>query len=80
LSKAGFERVEWRAVKGAVSASQIRFFHGGDTSLSTRALAVLSHLGQPASARDFTHFEPPTRPGTIEIWLSDQVTRPREEP
>jgi hypothetical protein len=71
LRRAGFERVEWRAVGDAVVGDQSRYFHAGDRALSDRAVAALAGLGRPASVRDFTHYEPPARVGTVEVWLRD---------
>lgn len=71
LRRAGFDRVEWRAVADTVSRTQTRYFHPGDAGASERAAAVLAAQGRPAGARDFTHYDPPARQGTIEIWLSD---------
>ncbi len=71
LRRAGFEDVEWRSVGGSVSRAQTRYFHGGDQRLSDQAVAVLAALGRPASARDFSFYDPPAREGTVEIWLPD---------
>ncbi len=71
LRRAGFSRVEWRAVPDTVSQSQTRYFHDADRSLSAKAQAVLAASGLPAQARDFRHFDPPARTGTVEVWLSD---------
>lgn len=71
LRRAGFERVEWRTVAGTVNRTQTRYFHDGDAVASERAAAALAAQGRPASVRDFTHYDPPARHGTIEIWLSD---------
>ena len=71
LHAAGFERVEWRHVGATVRQTQTRYFHDTDQALSDQALAVLSRIVQPAAGRDFTHYSPPARSGTIEIWLED---------
>jgi hypothetical protein len=71
LRRAGFERVEWRAVPRTTSRTQIRFFHDGDAGLSDRAAAALGRTGRPALRQDFTHFEPPATRGTVEVWLGD---------
>jgi hypothetical protein len=71
LRRAGFARVEWRAVPRTTSRTQIRFFHAGDVGLSNRAAAALGQTGRAARQEDFTHFQPPTTPGTVEIWLGD---------
>lgn len=71
LRRAGFERVEWRAVAGTVSRTQTRHFHASDARAAERAAAALTAQGRPASPRDFTHYDPPASPGTVEIWLSD---------
>ena len=71
LHAAGFERVEWRHVRATVRQTQTRFFHDTDRALSDQAVAVLSRIVQPAAGRDFTHYSPPARSGTIEIWLED---------
>lgn len=71
LRRAGFARVEWRAVPRTTSRTQIRFFHAGDVGLSNRAAAALGQAGRKGRQEDFTHFQPPTTPGTVEIWLGD---------
>lgn len=71
LRQEGFGRVEWRAVPGTVSRSQTRYFHASDRGLSDRALAALRGVGRSAVPRDFTHYTPSPRVGTVEIWLGD---------
>ena len=71
LRRAGFDRVEWRAVANTVGRTQTRYFHPHDAGASERAAAVLAAQGRSAGVRDFTHYDPPPRDGTIEIWLSD---------
>ena len=71
LRRAGFARVEWRAVPRTTSRTQIRFFHDADAGLSDRAAAALGRTGRPALRQDFTHFEPPATRGTVEVWLGD---------
>ena len=71
FSRAGFARVEWRAVPDTVSRSQTRFFHATDRRLSDSAVRILAGFGLSAQPRDFQHYDPPARSGTVEVWLSD---------
>ncbi len=72
LKAAGFPRVAWREVDFAIGRSNVRFFHDQDRDLAQTAGAALAKGGRAAAARDFTHFRPPTAPGTIEVWVADE--------
>ena len=55
------------SIKRLLKAGAVR-----DTDRRARfVLAVLSGVGRQASGRDFTHYNPPARTGTIEVLLSD---------
>lgn len=67
LPTTGGAGVELRAVPATPGARVVRYFHPADRPA---AEALAARLG--AGVRDFTHFSPRPRPGTLEAWLPDE--------
>lgn len=66
--------IELQGVQARVSRANLRYFHPGDRPLAERVGALLRSEAPEAmgtvTVRDFTHFRPSPRRGTVEVWLS----------
>lgn len=49
-----------------VRSDRLRFFHADDRAA---AEAVAAALAEGVGVQDFSHYEPPPPPGTLELWL-----------
>ncbi|MGF1552813.1 MAG: hypothetical protein ACFBWO_09960, partial [Paracoccaceae bacterium] len=61
--------VELRRVPARVSRANLRFFHSADRPLAERVSSLLAPEAPPGRVRDFTHYRPLPRRGTVEVWL-----------
>jgi hypothetical protein len=65
---AGLPVTELRAVGATPAAPEVRFFHAADADVAER---VARGLGPGWRVRDFRHYAPAPRAGTLEVWVPD---------
>jgi len=68
-----FAFVQLRAVATVPNDYQIRYFHQYDRAPAKRLRDILNGTRNPKlfSVEDFTTYQPPPRPGLLEIWIPD---------
>lgn len=69
----GFTVAELRPVDFGIHRGSIRYFFAHDRAASRQLMAALARFAAagsaPAAIKDFTHYRPSPRPGTLEIWV-----------
>lgn len=72
LRDAGFGEVGPVSARVSISRTNVRYFHDEDSAAAEHIAGLLGDrlAGEPPLARDFTYFNPPPSPGSIEIWLA----------
>jgi hypothetical protein len=67
----GVVLAEIRSVRASPAAPDIRYFFAEDREAAERLAQALSRqAGARVPARNFSHFRPLPRPGTLELWLA----------
>jgi hypothetical protein len=67
----GLPEVEYRVVDFDIRKNSVRYFFDSDAELATRVSQAAYQAGRVANTRDFTHYRPRPRSGTVELWLSE---------
>jgi hypothetical protein len=64
--RAGLPVMELRTVPATPAVPEVRFFYAADSEAAAR---LARQLGPAWRVRDFRHYTPPPRTGTLEVWV-----------
>jgi hypothetical protein len=65
----GIDDAELRRVPVHVAEANVRYFHPQDRAAAESVSQLMRSSGYPSEVEDFTRFDPPPAPGTVEVWL-----------